>query len=321
MVRPLALILLTTICALHAVAQSPLLTAKRILFLGDSITYDGKYVAHVETELRLRDPQRAFTVVCCGLPSETVSGLSEAGHANGSFPRPDLHERLDRVLTAIKPDLVVACYGMNDGIYLPLADERKQAFQLGMQKLRDAVLKLPAQMIHLSPAAFDPVPISARVAEADRVDAAHPFKDYDDVLNNYAQWLQSQQGWSVIDTHAAMNQYTRTQRAEDPKFTLSPDGVHPNATGHIVLAKAVIQSLGANEQALQAIEQEIKDNNSKRTKLFTLVYQRQRLLGDAWLTHTGHKRPMKPGLPLEEALTKADEIDQRIQMMLQAPNR
>ena len=36
------------------------------------------------------------------------------------IPRPDLHERLERVLTQTKPDLVFARYGMNDGIYLPL---------------------------------------------------------------------------------------------------------------------------------------------------------------------------------------------------------
>ena len=41
---------------------------------------------------------RKFKVINCGLPSETVSGLSEPDHAGGKFPRPDLHERLGRVL-------------------------------------------------------------------------------------------------------------------------------------------------------------------------------------------------------------------------------
>ncbi len=53
--------------------------AKRILFLGDSITYDGKYVAYVETELRLRQPDRSWDIVDCGLPSETVSGCPKTG--------------------------------------------------------------------------------------------------------------------------------------------------------------------------------------------------------------------------------------------------
>ena len=68
-----------------------------------------------------------------------MSGLSEAGHAGGKFPRPDIHERLDRVLATVKPDLVFACYGMNCGIYLPLDDKRFAAYQAGIRKLREKV--------------------------------------------------------------------------------------------------------------------------------------------------------------------------------------
>ena len=66
-----------------------------------------------------------------GLPSETVSGLSEPGHAGGAFPRPDLHERLERVLEQTRPDLIVACYGMNDGIYHPFTEARFEKYQAG----------------------------------------------------------------------------------------------------------------------------------------------------------------------------------------------
>lgn len=97
---------------------------QRIVFLGDSITYAGHYVDQFEAFLATRYPGRQFEVLDLGLPSETVSGLSEPGHAGGKFPRPDLHERLDRVLTKTKPDLVISCYGMNDGIYQPLSEER-----------------------------------------------------------------------------------------------------------------------------------------------------------------------------------------------------
>ena len=57
--------------------------------------------------------------------------MSEEGHAGGKFPRPDLHERLDRALPKTKPDLVFACYGMNDGIYLPL-DEARASGAIGL---------------------------------------------------------------------------------------------------------------------------------------------------------------------------------------------
>src|SRR5438045_2369180 len=94
-------------------------TARRILFLGDSITYGGSYIDYLEGYLLTRFPEKHWEIINLGLPSETVSGLSEPGHAGGSFPRPDLHERLDRALEKVKPDLVFACYGMNDGIYFP----------------------------------------------------------------------------------------------------------------------------------------------------------------------------------------------------------
>ena len=88
-------------------AQTPPLpdNAKRILFLGNSITYSGQYVSYIEAYLTLRYPEKQLEFINVGLPSETVSGLSEPDHAGGAFPRPDLHERLARVLANIKPDL------------------------------------------------------------------------------------------------------------------------------------------------------------------------------------------------------------------------
>ena len=87
--------------------------------------------------LATRDPALWCEFLDLGLPSETVSGLTEPGHAGGAFPRPDLHERLDRVLEKTKPDLLVACYGMNDGIYYPFSEDRFAKYKEGMLFLRD----------------------------------------------------------------------------------------------------------------------------------------------------------------------------------------
>src|SRR5438128_1705444 len=106
---------------------------RRVLFLGDSITYAGTDVVLVETYFLTRYPGRTMEFINAGLPSETVSGLTEEGHAGGKFPRPDLHERLGRLLDQTRPELVVACYGMNDGIYLPLNEERFAKFREGME--------------------------------------------------------------------------------------------------------------------------------------------------------------------------------------------
>ncbi|MDA0751808.1 MAG: lysophospholipase, partial [Verrucomicrobia bacterium] len=60
------------------------------------------YVADLETYLRLTFLDQPVNILNQGLPSETVSGLSEPGHAGGKFPRPDLHERLDRALAKLR---------------------------------------------------------------------------------------------------------------------------------------------------------------------------------------------------------------------------
>src|SRR5262249_41077583 len=63
---------------------------KRIVFLGDSITYAGHYIEDVEAILRADNPSLQCEFIDLGLPSETVCGLTEPGHAGGEFPRPDL---------------------------------------------------------------------------------------------------------------------------------------------------------------------------------------------------------------------------------------
>src|SRR5262245_52883406 len=89
--------------------------AHRVVFLGDSITYAGQYIEYIDAYWVTRFPDRRAEFLNLGLPSETVSGLSEEGHAGGQFPRPELRERLARVLKETKPEIVIACYGMNDG--------------------------------------------------------------------------------------------------------------------------------------------------------------------------------------------------------------
>src|SRR5262249_29792735 len=70
------------------------LAGKRVVFLGDSNTQAGGYVAFTTYYLEKLYPKKDFDVLGLGLASETLSGLSEDGHAGGKFPRPCLFERL-----------------------------------------------------------------------------------------------------------------------------------------------------------------------------------------------------------------------------------
>lgn len=306
----LSLLVVTGLCA------GELPKEKRILFLGDSITQGGAYVEFIDAALRAQHPESDIEIIPCGLSSETVSGLSEEGHAGGKFPRPDLHERLDRALEKTKPQLVFACYGMNDGIYLPLGAERTKAYQDGMRKLRAKVAAIGARMVHLTPPVFDAVPIAHKVVEADKVDGAHPFKGYNEVLDFYANWLldmRDKEKWEVLDVHSVLMSALAEKRKTDPQFTFSKDGVHPGPEGHLLMARPVLEAWGLK------VREDGTPDHPNGAAILAVIKQKHAILRPAWLSHVGHKRPGNaPGLPIEEALKKAAEFDAEVRKLAQA---
>ena len=279
---------------------------RTVLFLGDSITYGGTYIQILEAAWVAQHPDQPARLLNLGLSSETVSGLSEEGHAGGQFPRPDLHERLQRVLEAIKPDLVVACYGMNDGIYFPLGEERFAAYKDGIQRLRAAVAALGARLVHLTPPVFDPLPIRAKVLPAGLDAYPGPFEGYNEVLTAYADWLMQQRahGWEVLDLHAAMKSALHQKRLTQPDLTFCKDGIHPNEAGHLEMAGPLLEAWGLR------VRSDGKPAHPRGDAIFELIKKKQVLLRDAWLSRTRHLRPgVKEGLPLDEADKLAAEAD------------
>jgi len=290
----------------------------RILFLGDSITYDGQYIEDIETYFVTRYPGRRFEFLNLGLPSETVSGLSEPGHAGGKFPRPDLHERLARVLQKTRPDLVFACYGMNDGIYEPFSQEYFQKFQEGIRWLHQQVTASGAAIIHITPPVFDAVAADARKKSDGKAASDSPYDGYNAVLDRYSDWLLSQRaaGWSVLDLHGPMNQWLADHRKSDPVFTYTRDGVHPDAAGHWFIARRILGYLGAADGAGAASLSAMLSAQPDGDQILRLVQRQQRILKDAWLTYTGHKRPgMKQGLPLDEAQSESAALETEIESL------
>ena len=305
----LAILALTVSNSVRAADLSFPLKARRLLFIGDSITYAGGYVAHIETQLRLQGVEPLPEIIGIGLPSETCTGLSEPDHP---FPRPDVHERLERALTKLKPDAVVACYGMNDGIYYPFSEERFQAYQDGINLLIKKVHATKAKLVLMTPPAFDPLPLRAKgklkPAGAEKYAWFEIYEDYDDVMRRYAEWIMQQRDRveMVVDLHSPMTRYLAEKRKTAPQFSVTSDGVHPNAEGERVLGDAILKAWG------------VKLTREPDAKLFKLMAQRVTVLRDAWLSEVGHKRPgVRPGLPVKEATAKAAALNAEIAALIE----
>ncbi len=275
----------------------------RILFLGDSITHAGHFVSELEAVFAAKGTDPMPELINLGLPSETCTGLSEPDHP---WPRPNVHERIDRALAKVKPDLVFACYGMNDGIYYPFDETRFAAYQKGINTIIEKVHAEGAGLILMTPPPFDPEPLRAKgkllPAGAEKYAWFEIYENYDtEVLAKYAEWILQQRDRveGVVDLRSPILDYTTEKRKTDPAFTLSNDGVHANAEGHSVMAKAILSALGEDPAQIDRLD----------PKALALTGRRQQILHAAWVSHVGHKRPgVKAGLPLQEARKAADEI-------------
>jgi lysophospholipase L1-like esterase len=288
-----------TLAALPAAA----LAGRRVLVLGDSITQDGRYVSYLEYYLDRLDAGPACDLISIGLSSETVSGLSEKSHP---FPRPCVLERLDRALKAVDPQVVFACYGMNDGIYFPPAPERYAAFDAGLHQLIAAVRAAGiARLVLLTPPVFDPLPIKARTVPANAPEFGYssPYAGYDEVLAEFTrrELALHEPGVEVIDLHGAMAAALAARRAQDADFSFTRDGVHPDDAGHLLLARTIVAALGFTLPPADLMAERARINADP---LFPLVSARRELRSEAWLPFVGYTRERI----FKSASVKAEEV-------------
>lgn len=295
------------------------LPTKKVLILGNSITQQGTYVSFLDYFLTTQQTTINYDIISIGLSSETVSCLSEPTHP---FPRPCLLERLDRALEMVKPDLVVACYGMNDGIYHPQSEERFSAYKKGINTLIAKVNSLNAQLILMTPPTFDAQPISDKLADSTATTYGYqtPYSAYDQVLSDYAQWLLSleQEFITVVDIHYLMSKTLEDQRKTDTSFSLAGDGIHPSEFGHYLMAATLKKAFGIMETPLLSNEQFLKDSGDI---LFQKIHERRTLISEAWLPYVGYTREKQVKKPdLGDLEIQKSVLDDQIQDLEQARN-
>jgi len=275
--------------AQQASIKPNLLAGKRVLWLGDSITQAGDYVTFVQYFLDKQYPSDSFDIVSIGLASETTSCLSEKEHP---FPRPCVQERLQRALTLVKPDVVVACYGMNDGIYHPQSSERMAAFEAGIHKLISVAKAAHASVVLLTPPPFDSMPLK-NLADIHAPDFGYktPYAGYDHVLEDYAHWemqLPKTDASVVINLHGPMDAYLKKQRETNPGFTFAvKDGIHPNAAGHLLMARLVLAGLGVS---VSHEELDVELERVQADPLYALVKSQREARSAGWLKYVGYTR-------------------------------
>lgn len=219
---------------------------KKVLFLGDSITQCGLYIAYLNAYIYLNCQGISIDTVNLGKSSETASGLSEPDHP---FPRPCIFERLDSALLKTKPDITFICYGMNDGIYCPLSQERFDAYKNGMNRLIERIKGEGSQVIVLTPPPFDAYSFLKHTPvllpdNMEKYSYMEPYEDYNKVIKAYSKWVLALTDIvdAIVDIHTALSENISQMRKNDKDY-ISGDGIHPNNMGHWIITKAILKEL------------------------------------------------------------------------------
>ena len=267
-------------------SQAEMLAGQRIMVLGDSVTQQGDYLDFIEYYLRKQISGKEFDIINIGLSGETVSGLSEEAHP---FKRPCLHERLTRAFAKIKPSIVVACYGMNDGIYHPESEERSEAFREGIKKIIWKTRQNKARLILLTPPVFDAKKFTGRLLarESSGFGYNKPYIGYDLVLQSFSHWIMllDDPNLVTIDIHQPMVDYLRVAREKDPQAGISKDGVHPDKVGHLIMADTFLKSFGM-DTGVESLARQLK--LIEDDPMYELIVKRNRVRSKGWLEYVGY---------------------------------
>ncbi|MBK0384424.1 SGNH/GDSL hydrolase family protein [Pedobacter sp. SD-b] len=287
---------------------------KRVLILGNSITQNGRYVDFLEYYLLKNYPNEKLDIISIGLSSETISGASEVGRP---FLRPGLHTRLDSALSLTKPNLVIAIYGMNDGLFSNPDEVKFEGYKQGVFKLIAKVKQAGSKLILITPTAFDPDPIMNRVSkDGEPHSYEKPYFKYNDVLDTYSSWLITLKSKElpIIDLHGFINNSIQEIKTIKKDSTLTPDGVHPNDLGHYLMAKKILMDLYP--------EIKLDEPNKawailKSDPIFLLVAKRRLISSNGWLAYVGYtKETNVKTFNIKPVIEQLDSLDKEIAAQL-----
>lgn len=202
------------------------------VFLGDSITSQALYTQYVETYFYTRYPQLRFKFHNAGVSGDTVA---------------DALVRFDGDVAAYKPKYVTVLLGMNDGAAERFDEALFETYRRDMQTLVERIRDIGATPILITPTMYD-----LRVKQLNpKPDSRGRGGYYNGVLALYGSWLRefgAERGLGLVDFYAPLNAFTLQSRKTQPNFTLVPDGIHPNAGGHAVMAYAFASDLGLSKR-------------------------------------------------------------------------
>lgn len=209
-------------------ADGSLKAGDTIAVCGDSITEQQQYSVFIEEYLLMCQPVADLHINQFGWSGETSWGF---------LPR------MTNNVLPFRPTVATTCYGMNDGGYAPLSDEKAVNYRKSLTAIVETFKKAGVRVIVLgSPGCVD------SFSYFDGPAKAVMYNKTLGQLRDIAREVAAAEGVAFADVHQTMIDAMAKAKAKNgEKYLLAGgDGVHPASNGHLVMAYAFLKALGCD---------------------------------------------------------------------------
>lgn len=218
-----------------------------VAICGDSITQQKQYSVFMEDYFLMCQPAEKLRAAQFGWNGEQAAGLNA---------------RINNDVLPFKPTVATICYGMNDGHYRGMTPATGDAYR---QNVTEVVEKLKAGGVRAiivgTPGAVDaPAYTNPGGVHADE------YNKTLGALGDIAREVAQKEGVGFADVHTPMmDVMAKAHAAYGTNYIFIPhDGVHPQGSGHIVMAYAFLKAMGC-DGAIGTITVDLSANKAEGT--------------------------------------------------------
>lgn len=259
----------------------------RVVFLGDSITYDARFVQEIAQYYAAHYPEDRVEFYMDGIRGGDVGGALTY---------------LEDDTLAYRPDYVVAMFGMNDvgrggynqGSYEAVAETQYKyiaAFEANMRQLVERLQAAGVTVLLCTPSPYD---------DACTKEEATAYVGCNMALQKCAERVRAiaaETGCAVADFNAPMVEALAYVQGVNSDYSIinNTDRVHPGTIGHDLMARIFLHTLvdetvaiPTNEQLLSYVQGSAKPDTDLGVPLELRVKAQKALTGTAPLAVRGY---------------------------------
>lgn len=259
----------------------------RVVFLGDSITYDARFVQEITQYYAAHYPEDRVEFYMDGIRGGNVGGALTY---------------LEDDTLAYRPDYVVAMFGMNDinrggynqGSYEAVAETQYQyiaEFETNMRQLVERLQAAGVTVLLCTPSPYDDTGTKA---------TTEPLVGCNMALQKCAERVRAiaaETGCAVVDFNAPMVEALAYVQSVNGEYSIinNTDRVHPGTVGHDLMARIFLHTLvdetvtvPTNEQLLGYVQGSAKPDTDLGVPLELRVKAQKALTGTAPLAVRGY---------------------------------